>query len=130
MCHSYGSLGTPRGQNNYVNKLVPEGRCTFPPECVETTYRACYKTPPAFGAPRYCSAYYKGEVERANQLAACKGVPPFGYPMYCLDGGRPPDARPIFDHLSTYEADFAWNFVPRYRVMGGEIPCCFERKPL
>lgn len=31
-----------------------------------------------------------------------KGFPPKCMPYYCLDGGRPADPRPPFDHMSTY----------------------------
>ncbi|ODN05581.1 hypothetical protein Ocin01_01125 [Orchesella cincta] len=59
-----------------------------------------------------------------------KGFPPKCMPYYCLEGGRPKDPRPPFDHFSTYEADYIWDYNTRFKLLGGEIPCQFEVKPL
>lgn len=70
-------------------------------------------------------------MKKANEEFAEKGMPPSCIPAYCLDGGRPPDPRPVFDHMSTYGADFMWNVFPRFKILGGEIPCGeFPIKPL
>ncbi|CAG7658581.1 unnamed protein product [Allacma fusca] len=113
------SAAVNQAQQRLLNKLEEE-RCVFPPECLESTYRASFKSPPSNDTPKYCSPENIAEVHRANHVFACKGVPPPGYPMYCLEGGRPPDPRPMFDHMSTYGADFEWNINPRFKILGGK----------
>jgi len=112
-----------------MDKLEEE-RCRFPPECIESTYRGSFKTPPLNDAPKYCSKEQREEARKAEEKAATRGLPDKCLADYCLDGGRPPDPRPMFDHLSTYEADFIWENPQRFKLLGGEIPCEFEVKRL
>lgn len=112
-----------------LDKLEEE-RCKFPPECIESTYRSTYKTPPLTDVPTYCSRDMMAEARKAEEEVSMKGMPPKCIPSYCLDGGRPPDPRPMFDHMSTYGADYIWNQKSRFKLLGGEFPCKFEIRPL
>jgi hypothetical protein len=43
-----------QAKQRLMDKLEEE-RCTFPPECIESTYRSTFKTPPLTDCPAYCS---------------------------------------------------------------------------
>jgi len=112
-----------------MEKLEKE-RCRYPPTCVESIYRSSYKFPPFSDIPKYCSRDHQKKARKAQVEYDEKGFPPKCMPFYCLEGGRPKDPRPPFDHFSTYQADYIWDDASRYRLLGGEIPCQFEVKPL
>ncbi|XP_021946908.1 uncharacterized protein LOC110844886 [Folsomia candida] len=111
-------------------EALEKERCIYPPECVESSYRASYKTPPLNDVPKYCAKEQMEEARKIDAEVAERGLPPSCIPTYCMDGGKPPDPRPAFDHFSTYEADYVWDKKQRFKLLGGEIPCKFEVKPL
>jgi hypothetical protein len=43
-----------QAKQRLMDKLEEE-RCKFPPECIESTYRSTFKTPPLTDCPAYCS---------------------------------------------------------------------------
>jgi len=115
-------------------EALEKERCRYPPECIESVYRASYKFPPLNDAPVYCAPEQVEEARKIDADVEERGLPPSCIPMYCLDGGRPQQGwyclRPSFDHFSTYEADYVWDKTERFKLLGGEIPCKFETKPL
>ena len=57
-CPLQNSFPTSAAINQAKQRLIEkleEERCAFPPECIESTYRASFKTPPLQDTPIYCS---------------------------------------------------------------------------
>lgn len=50
---------------------------------------------------------WQEEARKIDAEVAERGLPPSCIPTYCMDGGKPPDPRPAFDHFSTYEVTFS-----------------------
>jgi len=49
---------------------IEEERCRFPPECIESTYRSTFKSPPSHDTPSYCSKEMKvSRLSDSHELA-------------------------------------------------------------